>query len=153
MASLLLIIINRQFIIQVSHLFWSFVKPYFGLKVDNLRPLARLMICSARVNHLSYRNMKILSMIWWTPFEIFDFFLIIWFRKNCLISCFYRLYIKLMPLILFNLGWQYWIYLWKWLRNAILMNELFTIIFSNLKNWGEKRTNKEWMFEKTVPTF
>lgn len=153
MASLLLIIINRQFIIQVSHLFWSFVKPYFGLKVDNLRPLARLIICWARVNHPTYRNMKILSMIWWTPFEIFDFFLIIWFRKNRLISCFYRLYIKLMPLILFNLGWQYWIYLWKWLRNAILMNKLFTIIFSNLKNWGEKRTNKEWMFEKTVPTF
>lgn len=111
------------------------------------------MICSARVNHLSYRNMKILSMIWWTPFEIFDFFLIIWFRKNCLISCFYRLYIKLMPLILFNLDWQYWIYLWKWLRNAILMNELFTIIFSNLKNWGEKRTNKEWMFEKLSQHF
>lgn len=31
------------------------------------------------------------------------------------------------------------------------MNELFTIIFSNLKNWGEKKTNKEWMFEKNCP--
>lgn len=28
------------------------------------------------------------------------------------------------------------------------MNKLFIIIFSNLKNWGEKRINKEWMFEK-----
>lgn len=111
------------------------------------------MICWARVNHLSYRNMKILLMIWWTPFEIFDFFLIIWFRKNRLISCFYRLYIKLMPLILFNLGWQYWIYLWKWLRNAILMNELFTIIFSNLKNWGKKEQIRSGCLKKLSQHF
>lgn len=150
---MLLIIINRQFIIGFASFLVLCLALFWIKSRHNFRPLARLIICWARVNHLSYRNMKILSMIWWAPFEIFDFFLIIWFRKNCLISCFYRLYIKLMPLILFNLGWQYWIYLWKWLRNAILMNELFTIIFSNLKNWGEKRTNKEWMFEKTVPTF
>lgn len=33
------------------------------------------------------------------------------------------------------------------------MNELFIIIVSNLKNWGEKRIDKEWMFEKIVLIF